>query len=127
VLYTIDKAAKQFAPPEKAVIVEGYMDALRAHQDGFGNVVASLGTAITGGQLTLLSRQRNRDAAPLRTVLALDADPAGARAAAEAGVRAVVAMHQPQTRGTAGGRKSTASAARAAHTPPFLRATIRTN
>ena len=100
VLYTIDKASETIRAAGEAVIVEGYMDALRAHQDGFGNVVASLGTAITVGQLTLLSRQRNRDAAPLRTVLALDADPAGARAAAEAGVRAVVAMHQPQTRGT---------------------------
>ena len=97
VLYTIDKAADAIRASHEAVIVEGYMDALRAHQDGFSNVVASLGTAITVGQLTLLSRIRGRETNPIRTVLALDADPAGARAAAEAGVRAVVALRKPQS------------------------------
>ncbi len=99
VLYTIDRAAETIRTAHEAVIVEGYMDALRAHQDGFTNVIASLGTAITVGQLTLLSRLRGRDAATIRTVLALDADPAGARAAAEAGVRALVATRSPKTTG----------------------------
>ena len=90
------------APPEsirasgEAVVVEGYLDALRAHQAGFDNVVASLGTAITVRQLGLLARLRTTEGGAPRVVLALDADPAGARAAAEAGVRATVALRQPQ-------------------------------
>lgn len=88
VLYTIDRAADAIRASGEAVIVEGYMDALRAHQDGFGNVVASLGTAITERQLALLARLTSR------VVLALDADLAGARAAAEAGVRATIALRQ---------------------------------
>jgi DNA primase len=93
-LYTIDRAAEAIRQSGEAVIVEGYMDALRAHQDGFANVVASLGTAITPRQLALLGKLRGRDGAPLRVVLALDADPAGARAAAEAGLRATIALRQ---------------------------------
>ncbi|HWE62338.1 MAG TPA: DNA primase [Chloroflexota bacterium] len=91
VLYTVDRAAEAIRSAGEAVIVEGYMDALRAHQDGFANVVASLGTAITPRQLTLLSRLTSR------VVLALDGDPAGARAAAEAGVRAMIALRQERS------------------------------
>ncbi|MDB5075742.1 MAG: primase, partial [Chloroflexi bacterium] len=100
VLYAIDRAAEAVRSSGEVVIVEGYLDALRAHQAGFSNVVASLGTAITVRQLSLLARLRPRDGVQLRTVLALDADPAGARAAAEAGVRATVALRQPQTSST---------------------------
>jgi DNA primase len=100
VLYTIDRAAEAIRASGEAVIVEGYMDALRAHQDGFSNVVASLGTAITDRHLKTLARLKPRDAGPLRVVLALDADAAGARAAAEAGVRASVAMRQTNAQPT---------------------------
>lgn len=96
VLYTLDRAAESIRAAGEAVIVEGYLDALRAHQEGFTNVVASLGTAITAQQLGLLARLRARGAEnPLRVVLALDADPAGARAAAEAGVRAMTELKPP--------------------------------
>jgi DNA primase len=96
VLYTLDRAAEPIRAAGEAVIVEGYLDALRAHQEGFTNVVASLGTAITAQQLGLLAKLRARGAEnPLRVVLALDADPAGARAAAEAGVRAMVELKPP--------------------------------
>jgi DNA primase len=56
------------------VIVEGYMDALAAHQHGFHNVVASLGTALTEHQFKQLQKL-----AP-RIVLALDPDTAGINA-----------------------------------------------
>ncbi len=55
----------------QAVIVEGYTDALMAHQAGFDNVVASLGTALTPGQVALLTRYAKKVA------LAYDVDPAG--------------------------------------------------
>lgn len=89
-LYTIDRASDAIRAAGEAVIVEGYMDALAAHQAGFANVVASLGTAITVRHLQTLAKLTSR------VVLALDADPAGARAAAEAGVRATIALGQTQ-------------------------------
>jgi DNA primase len=57
------------------VIVEGYTDALMAHQAGYDNVVASLGTALTPGQVALLNRYQVR-----RIALAYDVDPAGQKA-----------------------------------------------
>src|SRR4029077_16710617 len=50
-LYLIDRAKSAIRKTGQAVIVEGYTDALMAHQAGFDNVVASLGTALTPGQV----------------------------------------------------------------------------
>ena len=71
VLYGIDVAAAAIKRLDQAVLVEGYVDALMAHQYGYANVVASMGTALTEQQVNLLK--------PLtrRLVLALDADSAG--------------------------------------------------
>jgi DNA primase len=74
-LYLIDRAKGPMRRAGgQAVIVEGYTDALMAHQAGFENVVASLGTALTPGQVALLTRYANR------IVLAYDVDPAGEKA-----------------------------------------------
>ncbi len=73
-LYLIDKAKGAMRKTEQAVIVEGYTDALMAHQSGFDNVVASQGTALTPGQVALLTRYAKRIA------LAYDVDPAGQKA-----------------------------------------------
>ncbi|MEA2608494.1 MAG: primase, partial [Chloroflexota bacterium] len=73
-LYLIDKAKGPIRKATQAVIVEGYTDALMAHQAGFDNVVASLGTALTPGQVALLTRYTNRIA------LAYDVDAAGEKA-----------------------------------------------
>jgi DNA primase catalytic core len=73
-LYLIDKAKGAMRKSGQAVIVEGYTDALMAHQAGFDNVVASLGTALTPGQVALLTRYAKRIA------LAYDVDPAGQKA-----------------------------------------------
>ena len=70
-LYLIDRAKSPMRKAKQAVIVEGYTDALIAHQAGFTNVVASLGTALTPGQVELLTRY-----APA-IALAYDVDPAG--------------------------------------------------
>jgi DNA primase len=53
------------------VIVEGYMDVIAAHQHGFGNVVASMGTALTEKQIGLLKKLTRTLA------FALDPDAAG--------------------------------------------------
>ncbi|HEY2916041.1 MAG TPA: DNA primase [Candidatus Limnocylindrales bacterium] len=73
-LYLVDKAKAAMRKTGQAVIVEGYTDALMAHQAGFDNVVASLGTALTPGQVALLTRYAKRIA------LAYDVDAAGQKA-----------------------------------------------
>jgi DNA primase len=70
-LYGIDRARAAIAKAGRAVVVEGYMDALAAHQAGIEEAVAVMGTAITPEQLQLLSGHAEE------AVLALDADRAG--------------------------------------------------
>ncbi len=84
-LYLLDRARTSIRKSGIAVIVEGYTDALMAHQAGFENVVASLGTALTPGQVALLTRYAAR-----KIVLAYDVDPAGERA----GTLGVTALEQ---------------------------------
>ena len=84
-LYLIDKAKGAMRKSGQAVIVEGYTDALMAHQAGFDTVVASLGTALTPGQVALLTRYSKRIA------LAYDVDAAGQKAGTF-GVQALEAL-----------------------------------
>lgn len=71
VLFGIDLAKGAIRAKGYAIIVEGYMDVLQAHQAKIGNVVASMGTSLTEHQLRLLKRMTKR------YVLALDPDTAG--------------------------------------------------
>lgn len=73
-LYALDKAIGEIRSCRTAVIVEGYMDAISAHESGFRNVVASMGTALTDNQVSQL-RSLADD-----FVLALDPDAAGQEA-----------------------------------------------
>ncbi|WP_035107830.1 DNA primase [Desulfovirgula thermocuniculi] len=57
-----------------AIIMEGYMDVITAHQHGISNAVASLGTSLTQDQARLLSRYTRR------VVIAYDSDAAGVAA-----------------------------------------------
>ena len=72
-LYAMDRA-KDSVRKEGAVIVEGYMDAIAAHQAGFRNVVASMGTALTEPQVNSIRRLTDR------VTMALDQDTAGQQA-----------------------------------------------
>ncbi len=74
-LYGLDRANEGIRREGCAVIVEGYMDVIAAHQRGFDNVVATMGTSLTERQVRLLKRQGRN------IVLALDADAAGSEAA----------------------------------------------
>lgn len=74
VLFGLDLAKGAIRAKGYVVIVEGYMDVLQAHQAGIGNVVASMGTALTEHQLGLLKRMTKR------YLLALDPDLAGDQA-----------------------------------------------
>ena len=70
-LYGIDLAKNAIRREKLAVIVEGYTDVMAAHQAGFTNVVASLGTALTQGQVELATRYADAVA------IAYDVDLAG--------------------------------------------------
>ncbi|MEO8606852.1 MAG: DNA primase [Chloroflexota bacterium] len=74
-LFGLDVAKRAIADTETAVIVEGYMDAIQAHQAGFYNVVAQMGTAMTEAQLKLIAPKWAK-----KIVLALDSDAAGQNA-----------------------------------------------
>jgi len=92
VLFGVHRAREAMRKAGRAVLVEGYLDAVRAHVAGFANVVASLGTAVTAQQLTALSRLTDT------VVLALDPDAAGQAAAARTGVEALSAVTQARGR-----------------------------
>ena len=77
-LYAFALARERMAATRRALLVEGYFDCLAAHQAGFGETVAVLGTALTASQLGLLRRYADE------AVLFFDADRAGAEAARRA-------------------------------------------
>ena len=75
ILYALDVARAAMRERSRAILVEGYLDCLMAHQHGFTETVAALGTAFTPAQLGLLRRHADE-------VIALfDADAAGQKAA----------------------------------------------
>jgi DNA primase len=74
-LFALDLAAKSIRDTETAVIVEGYLDAIQAHQAGYTNVVAQMGTALTEAQLKLIAPKWAK-----KIVMALDSDAAGQNA-----------------------------------------------
>ena len=73
-LYALDRAREAIGTEGEAVVVEGYMDVIAAHEHGYRNVVASMGTALTETQVSMLKARAQR------IVLALDADAAGQEA-----------------------------------------------
>jgi DNA primase len=74
VLYGLDRARSAIASAGHAIVVEGYTDVLALHQAGTANAVASMGTALTEGQVTELKRVCST------VFLAFDADAAGEEA-----------------------------------------------
>ena len=74
ILYGLNLAYSEIKKSKTAIIVEGYMDVIAAHQKGYYNVVASMGTSITKQQVGALKLIGNE------FVLALDADLAGQEA-----------------------------------------------
>jgi DNA primase len=73
-LYGLDLARASMKERGRAVVVEGYVDCLMAHQHGFTEAVAALGTAFTTAQLGLLRRHADE------VIAVFDADAAGQRA-----------------------------------------------
>jgi DNA primase len=73
-VYGADVARVAATKAGTVVLCEGYTDVIALHQAGLGNVVGSMGTALTEAQVAELARL-----AP-RVALALDADSAGQEA-----------------------------------------------
>jgi len=56
ILYGLDRAKLEIRKKDYCILAEGYTDVILAHQNGFENVVASSGTALTPLQLKILKR-----------------------------------------------------------------------
>jgi DNA primase len=85
VLFGLDKARLEIKKADLAIIVEGQMDAITAHQFGYKNVVASSGTALTEEQINLIKRYTQNIS------IAFDSDAAGEMAAERGGGQAMKA------------------------------------
>lgn len=74
ILYGLHLAKQPIKQLGAAIIVEGNVDVITAHQAGFSNVIATSGTAFTDEQMTLLKRYSHN------MLLAFDMDSAGIQA-----------------------------------------------
>ncbi len=116
VIFALDRAKRAIRAKDQVVLVEGYMDVISAHQHGFENVVAAMGTAVTEYQLQTLTKHAKN------LIFALDADAAGinatirslhlAREALSAGLQPV-----PTPRGTMRYEKQLSAALKVALLP----------
>lgn len=70
-LFALDKAIDGIREKNEVIVVEGYFDAISAHQYGMNNVVATCGTMFSQTQLMLLSRYTDN------IQLMFDSDEAG--------------------------------------------------
>ena len=74
-LYNLHRAKEGVRKDDRAILVEGYMDAIGVTAAGFRNVVASCGTALTTQQVQAVKRHSHRIA------VNFDPDAPGANAA----------------------------------------------
>ncbi len=75
-LYGLNRARR--SKRNHQILCEGYMDVIALHQAGFDQAVASLGTALTHGQASLMKRYTEE------VLLTYDSDEAGTKAALRA-------------------------------------------
>jgi DNA primase len=71
VLYALDKAKNAIRQHGNVIVMEGYMDVLTAHQNGWENAIASMGTALTEKHLGIIKKFTSN------VILSLDSDAAG--------------------------------------------------
>ena len=74
-LWAFDRARRAIEESGRAIVVEGYMDAIACHEANFKETVATMGTALTSSHAELLRRRTDR------LLLAFDSDSAGLAAA----------------------------------------------
>jgi len=73
-LYGLNVALNFIRKEDFVILVEGYFDLLSLHQYGIKNAIATLGTAITDGQIKLLKRFTQN------MIIAFDNDESGSKA-----------------------------------------------
>ena len=73
-LYNYEFARESVLKSNEIIIVEGFMDVIRLYSIGIFNVVASMGTAITKEQVSLIRKLTNN------VILMFDGDAAGSKA-----------------------------------------------
>ena len=83
-LYGLNLTRQDINKENYVILVEGYMDVISLYQHGIRNVSASLGTALTESQATMLKRYTDN------VILSYDADAAGQAAA----LRGVDILHK---------------------------------
>ena len=59
-LYGLDRAKEHIRRKRRAIVVEGYMDALQLWNHGFGETVACLGTALTPQQMQMMRQMQQQ-------------------------------------------------------------------
>lgn len=74
ILFGLNLAKRTIQEKESVILMEGYMDVIMAHQFGFKNTVATMGTALTQEHIQKLMRFTKT------FYLALDSDEAGQKA-----------------------------------------------
>lgn len=79
-LFALDRAKNAISKEDRAIVVEGYFDAIALHAAGITNAVASLGTALGLDRV----RQLLRYTESKQLILNFDADKAGTTAAERA-------------------------------------------
>ena len=78
-LYNYHKAKNPARAKNRVIIMEGFMDVIRAYTIGVTNVIASMGTAVTKKQAMLIKRMAKD------VILCFDGDVAGAKATLSCG------------------------------------------
>lgn len=73
-LYNLNLAKEPIRKEGYAILVEGYMDAITCFQAGIHNTIASLGTSLSEGHVSLIKRYTDE------VVIAYDSDSAGTAA-----------------------------------------------
>ena len=73
-LYNYHRAKNEARRVGQVIVMEGFMDVIRAYTVGVTNVVATMGTAVTKNQALLLKRMAKE------VILCFDGDDAGAKA-----------------------------------------------
>ena len=74
ILYGLFEAKDKIREKKSALIVEGYIDLISLYMEGYTNIVAPLGTSLTGEQAKSLSRFTDK------VIMIFDADEAGLKA-----------------------------------------------
>lgn len=79
VLYNLDLAIDSITLNDRIILHEGYMDVIASYRSGLKEVVCSMGTSLTSGQINLIGKYTKN------VIICYDSDSAGIKASFRAG------------------------------------------